>query len=43
MHRLLEEWAPITPVAALELLDARFADQYDIILYYDNIVVVETH
>lgn len=27
MHRLLIEWAPITPVEALELLDARFADQ----------------
>eukprot|EP01126_Amoeba_proteus_P004228 TRINITY_DN11421_c0_g4_i3.p1 TRINITY_DN11421_c0_g4~~TRINITY_DN11421_c0_g4_i3.p1 ORF type:complete len:857 (-),score=216.68 TRINITY_DN11421_c0_g4_i3:53-2623(-) len=26
MHQLLEEWAPINPVDALELLDARYAD-----------------
>lgn len=34
MHNLLEEWAPITPVAALELLDARFADQYVLSMIY---------
>jgi hypothetical protein len=28
MHKLLLEWTPITPVSALELLDARFADRY---------------
>ena len=26
MHRLLPKWAPLQPVAALELLDAKFAD-----------------
>ena len=26
MHHLLSRWAPLKPVAALELLDAKFAD-----------------
>jgi phosphatidylinositol-4-phosphate 3-kinase len=29
MHRLLVEWPSISPVAALELLDARFPDRYE--------------